>query len=264
MEVNHGSKSMKKHLLSILISTTIVLLFAVSAARAQSENELELRLSRDFGYSSGAGKIQGSFSMKVTGPENLSRVVFFIDEQSIGEDSEAPFRLQFSTDNYPLGLHSMSAVGYIADGGELRSNVIRAQFVPAEEGWQAGLKIAGPLLAIVFGAMILGFAIPILTGRENKNLPLGAPRKYGAAGGAICPKCGRPFALHLFGFNLGFSKFDRCPYCGKWSTVRAKPLPELRAAEAAELETANAAAPSLLSEEERLRRELESSRYENL
>jgi uncharacterized Zn-finger protein len=112
--------------------------------------------------------------------------------------------------------------------------------------------------------MILGFAIPILTGRENKNLPLGAPRKYGAAGGAICPKCGRPFALHLFGFNLGLSKFDRCPYCGKWSTVRAKPLPELRAAEAAELEAANAAAPSLLSEEERLRRELERSRYENL
>ena len=61
-------------------------------------------------------------------------------------------------------------------------------------------------------------------------------------------------------------KLDRCPHCGKWSVVRRATPAELSAAEAAELAAAKAeqAETPGLSEEERLRQELEDSRYQDL
>ncbi len=87
--------------LSILVILALLLTFPVLA---QSDSELQFSMSRDFGYASTNGKdIQGTFSMKVSGPEDLVKVIFFIDNAAIGEDTEAPFRFQFNTDNYPLG-----------------------------------------------------------------------------------------------------------------------------------------------------------------
>jgi len=82
-------------------------------------------------------------------------------------------------------------------------------------------------------------------------------------GGAICPKCQRPFAIHLYGINLGLGKFDRCPYCGKWSVVRRTSLQNLRAAEEAELARAQEAdrIPGM-SEEEKLKKQLEDSKFQ--
>lgn len=248
-------------ILVLLISLTLTpLTFAQT-----DQEELSLRLSKDFGYSSGTGKIQGAISMKATGPQDLARVVFYIDQESIGEVMQAPFRLRFSTDNYPLGVHTLYAVGYTAGGRELRSNEIRAQFVSSEEGRQAAFKIIIPLLAVVFGAMILSFVVPLVFNRgKASQLPLGAPRNYGISGGAICPKCKRPFAIHFLGLNLAVGKLDRCPYCGKWSLVRRASLAELSAAEAAELAqaTEGTLAPPV-SEEEHLKRELADSRFDD-
>ncbi len=252
---------MKKTINIALLAAVLLNLLAVIVVSAQSE-ELTLSFSRDFGYSSGTGDIQGTFSMKVRGPDDLVRVEFYIDETKIGEDTDAPFRLQFITDNYPLGLHEMYAVGYTADGREYRSKVVTANFVSADEGWQAASKIMFPLLAVVFGAIILGFVVPMLMGRGKlAELPLGAERKYGIGGGGICPKCQRPFALPLFSMHLGFTKLARCPYCGRWGMIRVQPLAKLRQAEQAELEMAKAEAPEA-SEEERLRKELDDSKYQ--
>jgi DNA-directed RNA polymerase subunit RPC12/RpoP len=103
-----------------------------------------------------------------------------------------------------------------------------------------------------------------LTAGKHQSLPLGTPRKYGISGGAICPKCQRPFALHFFALNLGLGKFDRCPYCGKWSVLRPRPIAELRQAEEVELQAAmDAALPPEVSEEEKLRRELDDSRFQD-
>ena len=248
-------------ILLLLISLTLVPL----AFAQTDQEELSLRLSRDFGYSSGTGKIQGAFSMTATSPGNLLRVIFYIDGETIGEVTQAPFRLRFSTGDYPLGIHTLYALGYTDDGRELRSNEIRAQFVAAEEGWQAGLKIAIPLLAIVFGAMILSFVVPMVFNRgKASQLPLGAPRNYGNIGGAICPKCKRPFGMHFYGLNLVAGKLDRCPYCGKWSLVRRASPGQLAAAESAELAQAGegSLAPSM-SEEEHLKRELADSRFDD-
>jgi hypothetical protein len=113
----------------------------------------------------------------------------------------------------------------------------------------------------VFGLIVLSFVISFVTAGKLKDLPPGAPRQYGAAGGAICPRCRRPFSRHFLSLNVLVGKLERCPFCGKWSILAAQPLSILRAAEAAELEEAVGEAVPPESEEERLRKELDQSRY---
>ncbi len=252
---------MNKYRFQLLLTLGLILSIYGSAL-AQAE-ELKLSLSRDFGYSSGTGSIQGRFSMKISGPEDLVRVVFLIDGQSVYEDSEAPFRFQFTTDSYSLGIHTLNSVGYTSGGLELHSNEYRREFVSAEEGWKSAGKFAIPILAFSLAVMVLSFVLPTLLGRGKRTaLPQGAPRNYGFSGGTICPKCGRPFAMHFFGMNLLVGRLDRCPYCGRWSLVRHRSLAELRAAELAELENAQTDTQlSAVGEEERLRKDLEDSRF---
>ena len=244
----------------------ILALAAYQPVLAQETNELNLRLSRDWGYSSGSGKIQGLFTLTASSPENLERVVFYIDDQIIGEATESPFRYQFDTDNYPLGVHTIMATGVTSDGREVISNQYRQEFVTAEVGWQTAAKIALPLLGIVFGIMLLTYLVPALFGRGKRQaLAPGTSRNYGVLGGAVCPKCSRPFALHAYGLNLITGKYDRCPYCGKWSMVRHTPIEVLRAAEAAELVNAQGM-PAITdaSNEEELRKQLDDSRFRDL
>jgi hypothetical protein len=243
-------------LLALLFS-----LLAVLTAQAQTE-ELTINFSRDWGYSSGAGDIQGLFSIKVGGPDNLARVVFYIDDQVIGEDTEAPFKLQFTTDDYPAGPHAIYAVGTTADGKELKTKVVHANFVSASEANQAAMRILIPVFGVVIFAMLAATVGPILMGRKTIALEPGTPRNY-TLGGAICPKCQRPFAMHLFGLNLGLAKFDRCPYCGKWSVVRRESLQKLRAAEEAEIARFNEQGQVQgMSEEEKLKKQLDESKYQ--
>lgn len=252
---------MKKFQIALLIAT-IVSLQAVTAAIAQTE-ELSLRMSRDFGYGGFNNDIQGLFSMKVTGPTDLVRVVFYIDSSAIGESTQAPFYFQFTTDNFPLGQHKLYAVGYSSSRQQYISNEIYRNFVPASEGTKAGLQIVIPVLVIVFGAILLSFIVPLVMRRgKTQGLPLGTERKYGLGGG-ICPKCCRPFALPLFSIHLGLSKLARCPYCGKWSSVRIKSLAKLREAERAELNWGRAELQEE-TEEEKFRRELDRSKYQGL
>jgi hypothetical protein len=140
------------------------------------------------------------------------------------------------------------------------SNIIVSYFVPASEGTKVAMQIALPVLGVVFAAMLLSFMIPELMRRgKSKDLPYGAERKYGMGEG-ICPKCHRPFALSIFNLNLGFSKLTRCPYCGRWGTVRIQSLVKLRKAEQAELEWGKAEVQEE-SEEERLREQVDDSKY---
>jgi hypothetical protein len=249
---------MKKLRVSFLLALTVSLL-AVSVALAQSEG-LTLKMSRDWGYGGFNGDIQGLFSMHVTGPETLVKVDFYIDETKIGEDTEAPFALQFTTDTYDLGVHTMSAVGFTSDGQELSSNSITAKFVPEQEVGKFLIPVFGVVLIAILGSTL----IPFLATRNKKpvQLPLGEERSYGVGGGGICPKCKRPFALPLFSMNMGLSKYARCPYCGKWSAVRIQSIAILREAEKAELTWAHAEVQQV-SEEEKLSKELDDSKYQN-
>jgi DNA-directed RNA polymerase subunit RPC12/RpoP len=247
----------------LLVST----LFAAHPALAQNGEELRLRLNRDFGYSSfGGSQIQGTFSMTITGPQDLARVVFYLDDQILGEDTEAPFSLRFVTDNYDLGVHTLQAIGTSADGRELRSNVIRTEFVAAGQGMDIAARIIGITFGVIFGGMALAFLFSNVLGKGKKtDLPLGAERRYGGLGGTVCPKCSRPFSIHIYSLNLMAARFDRCPYCGKWSFIRRTSHDELKRAEAVELEWASPDQKVAAEKTEAdLLKDLENSRYQDL
>jgi len=250
---------MKKLQLAFLVAfiLTLITVFVVSAQTEQ----LALKMSRDWGYGGFNGDIEGLFSMRVTGPADLARVEYYIDNIKLGEVSETPFNLQFTTDNYPLGIHRLYAVGYSTSGQEYRSNVISANFVPK----QSSTKIILPLLGVILVAILLSTLVPLLATRGKRlSLPPGAERKYGAGGGGICPNCHRPFALPFFSAHLGFSKLAACPFCGKWSLVRIESLGKLREAEKAELQWAKPEQPSEIPQEEKLSKELDDSKYQGL
>jgi hypothetical protein len=238
-------------------------LLTLHVALAQTE-DLRLSLSRDWGYGGFANDIQGLFSMHVRGPETLVKVEFFIDQTKIGEDARSPFVLQFTTDDYPLGEHVLSAIGTTSDGQELSSNQIVVLFVAASEGGKAAMRFVLPVLIVVLVAVLLGVVAPVLSGRGKlQRLELGAERRYGSGGGGICPRCQRPFALPFFSANLGLSKFARCPYCGKLGIVRLQSLAALREAEQAELEWEKAGIEAQDSEEEMLRKGMDDSKYQD-
>jgi hypothetical protein len=246
----------------VLASLLALALLAPFVAAAQ-ESELQLFVRRNFGYGGGS-QIQGSFRMEAEGPADLASVTFKIDGQVVGTDTEAPWRVDFVTDNYALGWHAITAEGETAEGRTLLSNERRFEFVSAAAGWEAAGRIMMPLGAVLGLILLVVVGSSILSAINTKRnpVPLGAPRQYGAFGGTICPRCGRPFSRHFWGLNLLAGKFDRCDHCGKWSLVQALPMEQLRAAEAAEKRRARAEAqrpPE--SAEEQLRRQLDESRY---
>lgn len=252
---------MKTKILSISILILIVFLSLVSPVSAQ-DNSLKLGLSRTMGYGGMNNEIQGLFTMKAEGPASLIRVEFYLDDILMGEDTEAPFGFQFSTDSYPPGTHNLKAVGYTSGGEKMESNSISAVFIPEDEVGQRMLGILGPILAVVAVAVVASSVVPFLM-RGGKPIPLGQPRRY-LFGGTLCPKCGRPFELSLMKLNLVVGALDRCPHCGKWSLIRRVPINILRDAEAAELEQAESRGQvTEMSEEDKLKRDLDASRYQD-
>ncbi len=251
--------------ITILIALALVWAFP---ALAQTADELVLSLSRDFGYAGFNGKdIQGTFSMKVTGPEDLVKVIFYVDDTVIGEDAEAPFKVQFNTDSYAQGLHTLSAVGITAAGKEIRSAEYEKNFVSADEGWGSAMEIVGPILILTLGISLISIIGPVVLGRKKRgSIPLGASRSYGAAGGTICSRCGRPFAVNFFAPNMVFGKLVVCPHCGKVGVMARRSPTELRLAEEAERALAAESAPQVqgMSAEEKLQKELDDSRYQGM
>ena len=254
--------------ISLMIIISLSLLLPSSRSYAQSETELQLKLRRDFGYGGPDRDIQGNFSMSVSGPENLIRVEYYIDGDPIGESVDSTsFRFKFKTDDFSLGVHKLRAVGYTSNGRVLDSNEITRNFVSAQEGYSTVIKIVAILLGLLIGVSLLSYAFTILLGRNKKSsVELGAPRSYGPLGGTICPKCGKPFSRHIWGLNIGMGKFDRCPHCNKWSITNRVSPTQLRAAELAELgdaKTDSEVEVPETSKEERLRKELEDSRFDD-
>jgi hypothetical protein len=249
-------------LIGVLSAGVLVFQPLLHIVHAQESQGLDLSLSRDFGYSSGMGSIQGTFSIKISSSLDLQKVIFYIDDKALGEDNQTPFQFQFSTASFSLGEHTIYALGYTPDGKEYSSNEIRVQFVSANEGWQAALKIAVPIIVLSFGVVLISFAIPFLF-RRGKSAHLALPERFGIFGGAICPKCKLPFNISALKINLGVGSLLPCPYCGKWSIVRRASPIELQAA----LEAAKAQQNpdiSLGQPDEISQKEIDDSRYMNL
>jgi hypothetical protein len=249
------------------LTLCFISIIGVSSAHAQTEQQLQLGLRRDFGYAGFGNDIQGLFTASINNPpSNVTRVEFYIDGKLMGEDTSAPFALQFNTDSYPNGMHMLSAVGYTADGTQIKSNEIQKQFVPAGTGFGSVFMFIIPIvLVLIIGALLAVFLPVILSKGKLASTPLGEPRNYGVGGGAICPNCNRPFKLRLWWVNIGFKKIDRCPYCGKWSMVHPRSIDDLRAAEVAELARAETGQGIIgESEGDKLKKDLDESRYQDV
>ena len=255
-----------KKLTSFLLIFFIFFLSTASPAVAQSTDELQLTMSRDFGYGGFNNDIQGLFTAKIKNPPgNVIRVIFYLDTTVMGEDTSAPFSLQFNTDSYPLGPHKISAVGYTTDGKEINSNIIEANFVPAGAGMQSVVKFVVPVVGLIIVIALISVFLPIVLSKGKlSSMPPGTPRNYGVGGGTVCPNCYRPFPLRLWWLNVGFKKIDRCPYCGKWSYLPRLTIDELRKAEAAELDNAQPDQQvGIEFEADKLKKELDDSRFQD-
>jgi hypothetical protein len=253
---------MKKNNIISMSIAFILLLGLVSPALAQEgADTLTLKLNRDFGYGGLDGKIQGTFSMRVSGPQDLARVIYIIDGQPIGEGTGEPFNLQFNTGSFDPGVHTLYAVGYTGDGRELTSNEIRAHFISAEEAGKSTLGIVVPLLVIVVGISALSVLLPLLTGRKDKVRPVG---QYGAAGATVCKQCGLPFSRHYFAPNMLVGKLERCPHCGKWQlAARASGSFLALAEERLRLDRDESVVQAEENEADKMQRMLDESRFDN-
>ncbi len=205
----------------------LTLLVPLRFASAQDETgSLSLNLRKDFGFSMG-GKIQGSFTLSASGPTGLRGVDFMIDDAVVFHDADPPFEFKFHTSDYGLGVHTIQAIGSTATGASLQSEVLRFEFVSAEQGWKSASGIIIPLFILFVVIAIAGMSISLFSRKGKFRVG-----EYGAAGGAVCSRCGLPFSRHVFSINMLFGKLERCPHCGKWGLARRATPTELTQAEA--------------------------------
>jgi hypothetical protein len=239
------------------------LAFFTLPVKAQQDG-YRLNLNRDYGYSSGS-QIRGNFSASIVPQENIKTVTYLIDGMPMAEVTAAPFKLKFKTTDYPEGWHELSAQIQTNDGQTVSTAVRRFEFASSEQESETMKKIVLPLLGGILLITIIGIGAQMLLMRNKPkiNLAPGARRPYGLSGGAICPRCKRPFAIHWWALNAGFfTKLDRCDYCGRWGIVRRASQADLAAAEAAELQSNQPESPIQgETEDEKLRQMLDESRF---
>jgi hypothetical protein len=254
---------MRKKLLAFVL-TVVFGSHLAGIVHAQTE-EITFSMSRDFGYSSGSGKIQGLFSMKASSTVPVTEVDFHIDSTIILADKEEPYKVQFNTDDYPIGVHNLYVVGITTNGKQIVSKEVKVIFVSAEESNKAALGIIVPVLGLVLVITIISVLVPAISSRKRGKLPPSEARQYGFSGGTICSRCKRPFALHMFAPNMLMGKLERCPHCGKWGILRSFSIDKLRDAERAELEKSEIQNGNHgVSDEEQLRKEIDDSRFQGM
>jgi hypothetical protein len=251
---------MKKRSIRTILTVTLLALALTVPALAQEEiPELDIRLTRDWGYGGFGGDIQGLFSIKVSGPDDLAEVQFYIDETLLGTENEAPYKIQFNTDDFDPGLRKIYAVGTLSDGTELYSEEITAEFLSKENAGDLTMKLVVPILGFTVLAMVIAAVIPMLTGKKGGDVKIG---EYGAAGGAICPRCEFPFSRHWLSPNMVIGKLVRCPHCGKWSIRPAASRDALSAAEQRYLASQEESSEVEVDPDQGLKSALEDSRFE--
>jgi hypothetical protein len=245
-----------------MITLALIALFPVTMSAAHDDVvKLELHVRRDWGYGGFNNDIQGRFTMSVDGPDDLIEVRFRIDGELIGVDDEAPFATQFHTDDFSTGIHELSAIGLLADGDEAYSDVLKFEFVSNEFVRDSMGRMMIPIVGIILLFMVAGILGPVLLNRGGKQRPVG---EYNIAGAAVCSRCALPFSRHMMAPNLLAGKLARCPHCGKWQ-LAARAWGDSLADAETRLRAENAEGGDIdvaISEEERLRRQIEDSRFD--
>lgn len=250
----------RKWATALILCFLAVALVAIPASAQQEEYRLSLH--RDFGYEIGS-QIRGNFTVSIAGVLDFRSVTYYIDGQEMAVVTETPYKFRFQTSDYPSGWHELSAVVEKNTGEKVTTPTRRFQFASKEEQTSGMAKLILPILGLLLVMTLLGSASQM---RQSKNQPngqaaTGSRRTYGFLGGAICPKCGRPTSLQFGGINLPGMRFNRCENCGRWSWMHRAREEELRRAEAAEMKAEEAVAVVKDSEEERVKKLMDDSKY---
>ena len=72
-----------------------------------------------------------------------------------------------------------------------------------------------------------------------------------------------PFSRHFFSLNMVLGKLERCPHCGKWAIVPAASTSVLKQAEARWQADSQQGELKPESEADRVRQQIDESRYES-
>lgn len=245
---------MKKFVFTIVLLLTLT----IPVSTAAQQQTLDVELTRDWGYGGFSGEIQGTFSLRVSGPDNLDEVHYLLDGNLMGVVSDPPFNFQFHTDTYPPGLHTLSVVGILADGTQLTGAEFTRLFLSAEDAREATYQLLVPMLVGIGGITLLAVLIPLVFALRSEY----KFKQYGMAGGAVCKRCQLPFSRNMLSPNMLVGKLERCPHCGKWAVVGSATPQALAEAERRYLEARNEVVETHETEQERLRKSLEETRYE--
>ncbi|OGO15072.1 MAG: hypothetical protein A2Z14_05310 [Chloroflexi bacterium RBG_16_48_8] len=238
----------------------VFLLMPIGASAQEDGERIDLWVVKIFGFRVG-NKLQGRIGLRIGGPEDLSRVEFYLDAEMLIRDDEAPFRYDFSTGDITPGQHTIRAIGYTQDGRALPSEIGTYTILSADEAVEGIQKYMIPLLigAVAFLA-IAGALTSVITKNKRPQYKIG---DYGPAGGAVCGRCGMPFTRHIFSPNLVVGKLERCPNCGAVAIIRRGTPMELRVAEErllADMQMRSGGPEE--DDDEHLRRMLDESRFE--
>ncbi|MBN1230491.1 MAG: hypothetical protein JXA19_01360 [Anaerolineales bacterium] len=249
---------MKRQKKLVFIILVVLISVTPTAAFAQ-EAGLNLKLIRTFGFGGFNGDIQGTFTLKASGPDGLDKVEFYVDDLLIGVVEHPPYEVQFLTDMYNPGEHDLYAIGYLEGGTTLESVSYRRLFVSGVNAWDSIKKTLLPIFGVVILVTVMGIGFSTI-GQKNKKFELG---RYGPVGGAICKSCNLPFSRSMMSPNLLLGKLEKCPHCGTFQLTISAPKAMLKVAEnlycADQLEGEFNPEES---DEERLLREIDDSRYE--
>jgi hypothetical protein len=139
---------MKKWIIvGILLVLCSLLLATPVSAQAQTEQPYRVSLRRDFGYGAGMD-IQGNMTLSLKGDESaVKRVTFLLDGEELFSKESAPFTFSFTTDDYPSGVHQLSARVETTDGQTFTTDALTYNFLSRQAASQSTRGIILPLLA---------------------------------------------------------------------------------------------------------------------
>lgn len=234
----------------------LLLIAILGAARgavlAQDETVFDLNLRRDWGYGMGSD-IQGRMSLSLAGDlSQVSKVDYYVDDNLVSEQTEAPFRYAFNTDDYTPGQHKLIAQVHTSDGQSTTTAPLVYNFISAQSANKTTVRLVGGILAVTILVSLVSFLIARRTGgKDGKASSL--------LGLAICTQCGQTFPRSIFRMNLVAGKFERCPHCGKWQLTQRASAEAIQQAD-----RANQPEPLLPPTIGEQRDELEDSRFTDL
>ncbi len=115
---------------------------------------ISLQFLKRRGFDAGTLEIQGTFVVVAVVSGDVVRVEFFLDEQLVLNDTEAPFQWELNTADYELGPHAFEGIAYNDQGESAETSVTRL-FVAGPPIWFLGIIAAialGSLLLVVVGS----------------------------------------------------------------------------------------------------------------